>query len=274
MSRWQQQTIDAGGIQTRYVDVGQGDVLLLLHSADAGSSGTLEYRNNIDALSQHFRCVVPDLMGYAGTGLPTEKVTKTSQAFIDHMLAFLKAMGIERAHFAGNSRGGLMSIAMSETHPELVDRIVLLANAGGAVSKDYMEAQIEMYRDFKPSHSEVRRFLKDSYYDVDRDVPPEVLDEYVENALVQYAGYERVGGLPIDVPDLRPALSRTKHQILFVFGKQDHRWPPSHDALEVFLNTPLSRLYMMSECGHHPQTEKPADVNALMINFLSGALDA
>ncbi len=273
MTAWEPKSIEAGGLKTRYIDVGSGDVVLLLHSADAGSSGTLEYRNNIEALREHFRVVAPDLMGYGGTSLPEERPNKTSQAYVDHVLAFTKALDIERAHFVGNSRGGLISIAISERHPDLVDRIVLLANAGGAVSKEYMEHQIEMYKDFKPTPKDVRYFLSGSYANVDRDVSQELLQEYVANAVVQYGGYDRIGGLPVDVPDLRPQLAKGTHSVLFVFGKKDDRWPPSHDALEVFLNTPRSRFYMMSDVGHHPQTEASDDVNALMINFLLGALD-
>lgn len=274
MSSWPAKYVEAGGIRTRYIDEGEGDVVLLLHSADAGSSGTLEYRSNIDALAKHFRVVVPDLMGYGGTELlPREKISKTSQAYVDHIVAFVEAMGIGKAHWVGNSRGGLISLAVSETHPQLIERIVLLANAGGAVTKEYFDAQNEMYKDFKPVREDVRFFLSGSYLDVDRDVPPEVLDEYVANAVVQYGGYERVGGLPVDVPDLRPQLARNVHPLLFVFGREDHRWPPSHWALDVFLQTPNSRFYMMSDVAHHPQTEAPNDVNATMINFLSGALD-
>ena len=273
MSSWEAKFVDAGGINTRYIDVGAGDTVLLLHSADAGSSGTLEYRSNIDALSKHFRVVAPDLMGYGGTALPQAKIVKTSQAYVDHILAFTEALGIDRAHFAGNSRGGLISIAIAELRPALVDRIILLANAGGAVSKEYMDHQIAMYKDFRPTHKDVKFFLSGSYFDVERDVSAEILDEYVANAEVQYAGYDRIGGLPVDVPDLRPQLAKGTHRVLFVFGKQDGRWPPSHGALDVFLNTPNSRFYMLSECGHHPQTEAPGDVNALAISFLSGRLD-
>ena len=273
MSAWEWKYVNAGGMNTRYVDIGTGDIVLLLHSADAGSSGTLEYRHNIEPLSKRFRVIAPDLMGYGGTALPGSKIVKTSQVYIDHILAFTEALGIERAHFVGNSRGGLISIAIADVRPQLVNRIILLANAGGAVSKEYMDHQIAMYKDFRPTPKDVKFFLSGSYFDVERDVPPAVLDEYVANAVVQYAGYDRIGGLPVDVPDLRPQLAKTTHAVLFVFGKQDQRWPPSHDALEVFLNTPKSRFYMVSDCGHHPQTEAPNDFNPLAVGFLSGELD-
>lgn len=274
MSAWEAKYIEAGGIRTRYIDVGSGDVVLLLHSSDAGSSGTLEYRSNIDALSKHFRVIAPDLIGFAGTELPRrETIGKTSQAFVDHVLAFIDAMGIEKAHFVGNSRGGLISLQISETHPHLIDRIILLANAGGAVSKEYFDMQNEMYKDFKPVRKDVKFFLSGSYLDVDRDVSEEVLDEHVANAVIQYGRYDAIGGLPVDIPDLRPQLAKNQHPLLFLFGKDDHRWPPSHMALDVFLKTPKSRFYMLSDCAHHPQTEAPNDFNALAINFLSGALD-
>ena len=274
MSTWPEKFVDAGGIKTRYIDVGSGDIALLIHSADAGSSGTLEYRHNIGPLSQHFRVIAPDLMGYGGTDLPAARPVKTSQAYVDHIIAFTEALDIRRAHFVGNSRGGLIAIAVADAHPTLVDRIILLGNAGGAVSKEYMDHQIAMYKDIRPTHKDVTFFLSGSYHDVERHVPPAILDQYVSNAVVQYAGYDRIGGLPVDVPDLRPQLAKTVHPILFVFGKQDERWPPSHDALEVFLNTPLSRFYMLSDCGHHPQTEAPNDFNPLAVGFLSGALDS
>ena len=165
MSAWQDKYVDAGGIKTRYIDIGSGDIVLLLHSADAGSSGTLEYRHNIEPLSRHFRVIAPDLMGYGRTELPSTRIVKTSQAYVDHIIAFAEALDIRRAHFVGNSRGGLISIAIAEARPQLVDRIILLANAGGAVSKEYMDHQIAMYKNFRPTHKDVKFFLSGSYHE-------------------------------------------------------------------------------------------------------------
>jgi pimeloyl-ACP methyl ester carboxylesterase len=263
----------AGGCQTHYAEAGVGEPLLLLHSVQPGVNGVLEYRNNIDTLSQHFRVIVPDLMGFGKTSLPNYTITNVSEAYTAHILAFMDVLGLDKAHLAGNSRGGLVAVAVAAQHPERVGRIVLLANAGGGVTKEYFEKQMEAYASFRPTPDQIRTSLAASFYNPERVVPPDLFEQFCANGIVQYSRYDAVGGLPNDVPDLRPALAATKHPILYVFGANDQRWPPVHDGLDVFLNTPGAKYYITQDCGHHPQTEKPAEVNPIMTAFLLGDMD-
>lgn len=270
MATWTEHTVMAGDCKTRYVEAGAGDTVLLLHSVDPGCSGTLEYRENIDVLSKRFRVIVPDLMGFGGSELPSG-IKDISESYTNHILAFMTALKLDKVSLVGNSRGGLISISIAEQHPEKVKRIILLANAGGAVTKEYLEKQQAAYGNFRPTVDGMRGFLAGSYFSLERDMAPAVFDEYCRNAEVQYARYDAIGGLPpSNVPDLRPQLAQAKHPILYVFGANDERWPPVHTALEIFLSTPGSRFYMVSRCGHHPQTEAPLEMNVLMSAFLSG----
>jgi pimeloyl-ACP methyl ester carboxylesterase len=240
-------------------------------SVDPGSSGTLEYRENIETLSKRFRVVVPDLMGFGGSGLPASGIKEVSESYTDHILAFMQALNLDRVHLVGNSRGGLISISIAERFPDKVGKLILLANAGGAVTKEYLEKQQAAYGNFRPTREGMRDFLSGSYFSLARDMAPGVFDEYCRNAEMQYARYDAIGGLPASaVPDLRPQLARSKHPILYVFGANDQRWPPVHMALDIFLTTPGSRFYMVSACGHHPQTEAPTELNVLMAAFLGG----
>jgi pimeloyl-ACP methyl ester carboxylesterase len=274
MSAITEHTIDAGGCETRYVRDGSGETVLLLHSVDPGCSGTLEYRETIEALSEHFDVIVPDLMGFGKTSLPEQPIKNVSESYTAHIVALMDRLDLKKVHLVGNSRGGLISIAIAEAQPERVGRIVLLANAGGGVTKKYVEKQTKLYANFRPEPDHLKNFLSGSYYSIDRDMTPQVFEEYLANAVVQYARYDAIGGLPSDVPDLRPQLAAAKHPILYVFGANDERWPPVHDGLDVFLNTPGARYYMTSNCGHHPQTEAPAEINLLMTAFLSGKMGA
>jgi 2-hydroxy-6-oxo-octa-2,4-dienoate hydrolase len=271
MAHSSEHTVLAGDCETRYVDAGSGETVLLLHSVDPGCSGTLEYRENIDALSKRFRVVVPDLMGFGGSSLPKGGVKELSETYTNHILGFMHALDLQRVHLVGNSRGGLIAISIAEQYPDKVSRIILLANAGGAVTKEYLEKQRAAYGNFRPNRESMRGFLSGSYFSLDRDMTPAVFDEYCRNADAQYARYDAIGGLPASsVPDLRPQLAKAKHPILYVFGANDERWPPAPMALEIFLTTPGSRFYMVSRCGHHPQTEAPTELNLLMAAFLSG----
>lgn len=264
----------AGGCQTHYAEVGSGETLLLLHSVQPGTSGTIDYRNNIEALSQQYRLIMPDLMGFGQTSLPDYQIGSLSDAFTAHITAFMDVLGIDKAHIAGNSRGGMIAVAIAAAQPERVGRIILLSNAGGGVSPEYVAQHSKTAAAFTPTPDNIRAFLQRRYYDMDRWVSPQVFEQYCANAVVQYARYDAIGGLKGDVPDLRPELARTIHPVLFIFGKNDKGWPPPHEAIDVFLNTPGAIYYCASDCGHHPQTEKPTTINLLIKAFLSGDLDA
>lgn len=269
---WEKRFVNVRSCRTCYLDEGRGEVVLLLHSVDPGCSGFLEYRNNVAQLSKRFRVIAPDLIGFGGTDMPKAPIAAMSQAYTDHIVALMDVLGIARAHLIGNSRGGLISIAIASTLPERVGRIILLGNSGGGVSREYAEKQSALYANFRPNRESLRRFIGDSFFSLDRDVSPETFEIYLANALKQYERYDAFGPLPSDVPDLRRELNQLSQPVLFIFGKEDKRWPPPHEGLEVFLATPGSRYLMLSECGHHPQTERPADFNLVAPAFLAGEL--
>ena len=269
---WERRYIEAGGYRTAYVEAGTGEPLLLLHSVDPGCSGTLEYRHNIAPLAQEFRVIAPDLVGFGETAPPRPPVASASAMYADHILALMDALGLQRAHIAGNSRGGLIGIAIAEQHPGRVGRLILLGNAGGGPSLEYMEKQAKLYANFRPEPDQLRFFLSGSFHSLERDVPPPVFAEYLANAKKQYAAYDKIGGVPTDVPDLRAALARLKLPILYMFGREDQRWPPLAQAVEIYETTPNARFYVLSQCGHHPQTEYAADFNLIAPRFLKGEL--
>ncbi len=269
---FQRRFIEAAGYRTAYVEAGMGAPVLLLHSVDPGCSATLEYRHNIEPLARRFRVIAPDLIGFGETAPPCPPIASASEAYTNHILAFMDALGIASAHLVGNSRGGLIAITIAEKHVERVGRIILLGNAGGGVTREYMEKQAALYGNFRPEPEQLRFFLGGSYFSLERDVPPPVFAEYLANAVRQYAAYDKIGGLPTDVPDLRPALARMKTPVLYMFGREDQRWPPLPQALEIYQTTPNARFYVLPHCGHHPQTEYAADFNLIAPDFLAGEL--
>jgi 2-hydroxy-6-oxonona-2,4-dienedioate hydrolase/4,5:9,10-diseco-3-hydroxy-5,9,17-trioxoandrosta-1(10),2-diene-4-oate hydrolase len=53
-------------------EVGDGPVLVMLHSGGPGASGVSNYHQNLPALSQWFRVVLPDQPGFGGSYRPSE----------------------------------------------------------------------------------------------------------------------------------------------------------------------------------------------------------
>src|SRR5690348_7530447 len=103
----------------------------MLHSADPGSSGALEYRNNIGPFSEQYRVIAPDIMGFGQTDPPTGLFVHAQ--YVEHMLAFIDALKLERYSLIGNSRGGLISISVAAERPNQVGRLICAGNAGGGI---------------------------------------------------------------------------------------------------------------------------------------------
>ena len=67
----QEKFVQAGEYRTHYWEVGEGENVLMLHSADPGAGGWLEFRENMEALGRQFRLLAPDIIGFGKTDSPT-----------------------------------------------------------------------------------------------------------------------------------------------------------------------------------------------------------
>jgi pimeloyl-ACP methyl ester carboxylesterase len=74
------------------------------------------------------RTVALDLPGFGASDPPP--VPWGSREYATHLRVFLSQLDISRADFIGHSHGGRVAIVLAATHPELVDRLVLVDSAG------------------------------------------------------------------------------------------------------------------------------------------------
>ena len=270
MAELTERFVQVGTYRTHYWEGGAGEHLLLLHSADPGSGGALEFRHNLGPFSEHFHVVAPDIIGFGKTDPPKELLT-SHPPYVAHILAFMDAVGLDRTHLFGNSRGGLIAISIAGEHPERVRRVILAGNAGGGIPPEMIPVALAPFANYKPDRDNLRAVLGRSYYDLDKSVPPDVFEQYYQASIPQYEAYARLGGYPMDVPNLNALLETMTVPVLFFFGKEDKVFPVDQ-GLRAFKSTPGSRFYGLSQCGHHPQTEHPQEFNRIALAFLQGQL--
>jgi len=80
-------SIDAGGIQTNYHDIGQGEPVLLIHGSGPGVSAWANWRLNIPALAEKLRVLAPDMVGFGFTERPAG-IQYNMDTWIKHALIF------------------------------------------------------------------------------------------------------------------------------------------------------------------------------------------
>jgi len=80
------------------------------------------WQTQMDALSQHFRVITPDVFGFGGSQ-PPQPWTMPDMG--DALLALLDQLRIEKCALGGLSMGGYISLPFVLAHPERVSRLIL-----------------------------------------------------------------------------------------------------------------------------------------------------
>ena len=107
--------VDAGGLSTRSLQAGDGYPVVMLH----GTSGHLEaFVRNLPTLSKQYECHAIDMLGHGYTDARDEPYR--IPGYVQHLLDYLDASGIDRAHFIGESLGGWVAARLAADYPDRV----------------------------------------------------------------------------------------------------------------------------------------------------------
>lgn len=119
--------VDANGIGTRYMDVGDPDApaLLMLH----GTGGSHEtFARNYAAHSRHFRCIAIDMIGSGFSDKPDHPYE--IEHYVQHAVGVLDAFGLKSASILGVSLGAWVACRLAHSLPDRVDAMTLISSAG------------------------------------------------------------------------------------------------------------------------------------------------
>lgn len=262
-------TIATGPIQTNYHDVGGGHPLLMLHGSGPGVSAWANWRLVLQQLQGDFRCLAPDLAGFGYSVTPTG-TTYTRQNWLDQVVRFMDALGIEQAHVIGNSFGGSMALALAIAHPERVGKLVLMGSVGVPFE---LTPGLDAVWGYEPSLENMRAIMKIFAYD----------QGLVGDALVQMR-YEasRRPGVHEQYSRMFPAprqrwveamshpeadVRAIRHPALLVHGRDDEVIPLA-TSLTLLDWIADSQLHVFGRCGHWTQIEHTDAFCRLVRDFL------
>ena len=262
--------VSAAGVRTRCLRLGDGADLVLLH----GRGGHLEtFARNVGPLSKRYRVCAFDLAGH-GLSEPMSG-DYTVGRLAEHVDAVLEALGIERAHFVGQSLGGWIAAWLAITRPGRVERLILIEPAGLLSEKERLAdpriaaayaAGGEAFEN--PSREAVAKRLKGLLADPDA-IDPEILE--IRWRLYQppqaRAVHKNVRRADNDAFLLRPdVLGRLRAPTLFVRGSLGNT--PLQIVEEAVRACPQARLETIEGVRQWPQFEAASRVNAVIREFL------
>jgi pimeloyl-ACP methyl ester carboxylesterase len=271
--------VSASGIDTFYLECGDGPPVVLLHGLGATNASML---TSLWALSRHHRVIAPDLPGHGETGKPQARY---DAAFYGRWLgAFLDRLGLERASLVGNSLGGRVAIELAITSPAKVDRVALLA-AAPVVHR--LRRLVPLVRMLRPELAAVPiPFGEAQALGVLRSLfaePSRMPSDWFAAAAGEFARVWRMpGARPAFFSSLREIyleephgeagywkrLATMTHPTLLLWGERDPLVPQAH-ARAVSRALPHATSLVLENCGHVPQYELPDLTNRLLRRFLS-----
>lgn len=265
------QFIQTGTFRTNYHDIGEGEPLLLLHGSGPGVSGWANWRLIVQNLSPRYRVIMPDFVGFGFTEYP-EGTEFNQQVWLEQIIGFMDALGLEKANVVGNSFGGSMALAMAIHHPERVDKLILMGAVG--VPFEITEG-LDMVWGYEPSFENMHSIMKGVFAYNSALITDDLVRMRYEAST--RAGMHEAFSAMFPAPRQRwvDAMAHPEddvraipHRTLMVHGREDKVIPLS-TSLTMLDWIDDSQLHVYSRCGHWTQIEKAGEFSRLVDDFLS-----
>lgn len=237
----------------KYVEEGQGPVLLLLH----GLFGALSnWEGVVGGFSDRYRVVIPMLPIYE---MPIREAgLEGLSRFLKDFVEFKK---LDNMILIGNSLGGHVGLLYTLNNEEKVKKLILTGSSG--LFEDSMGGSYPK----RGNYDYIRERVSYTFYDprvATKDLIDEVFD--ITNSIpkclriVAIAKSAQRNNLADEIPNI-------KVPTLLVWGLNDTITPPlvAHEFNRLI---PNSELRFIDKCCHAPMMEHPEKFNEIVSEFL------
>ena len=242
---------------------GEGEPLFLIHGIGASRAS---FAGLIPLLKSQYRCISYDLRGHGASPVP--KPPYTLDDLVEDLEALRKELGIERAHFAGHSLGGMIGPAYARKYPQHVLTLGLWSTAAFRTGDDSAKVRgvvaamrskgipqvLETLRDrwFTPEFAERRPDVitrrMQQVIDTDPEVFLSVFDIYAET-------------------EMSPWLHEVKHPCLVLTGENDGGCNPRLNR-QIAAALPDAELVILPVLRHAILLEAAGQVAPPVLDFL------
>ena len=236
-----------------YIDVGDGEVLLLLH----GLMGALSnWEKVVDEYSKNYRVIIPLLPIY---DLPL--LTTGVKTLSKYVHKFVKYKKLNDFVLIGNSLGGHVGLIYTLAHQEFVRALVLTGSSG------LYENAFGGTFPRRESYDFVKEKVEYTFYDP-KVATKDLIDEVY--AMVNDR-HKVIRILAMAKSAIRHNMAKDVHKITvpvaLIWGRNDKITPPEV-AEEFHKLLPNASLDWIEHCGHAAMMEHPEEFNQFLSIFL------
>jgi 3-oxoadipate enol-lactonase len=258
--------IQLGDLNCHYQLDGDGSVVVLTH----GLGGDLQYWDATAAalLPQH-RVLRWDVRGSGQSGKPVGPYSPA--LFADDLAHLLDALGIEQAHMAGISMGGVIAQSFALRHHERVRSLALVSTSsevGPRATANWQRLADRIERTgFDPRTADASRSVAPAF----ASQPPEILAQLMQQTIGNDPHAYAAAARAMSDYHFTTELAVVTAPTLILQGLDDQLTPPG-GAVKLRRALPRSHLVMIPGVGHNLPIEQPITFHTALSAFL-GAVD-
>lgn len=265
---------EVNGTRLYYEVAGSGHPLVLSHSFIADKS---LWDDQFAAFAQHYRVVRYDLRGFGASSPAIEPYSQREDLY-----ALLKFLHIEKTFLLGISGSSIIVTDFTLEHPEMVDALIpvscgLSGYVGSAEASGVYPSE---WRDFMAARQKgdiaamadamLRYWIIGSRRSADQ-TDPNVHERVRQMLLHNYsiANAPNLWDLPQPLEPLAiNRLSEIAVPTLVIYGDKDQ---DDTQAVADILSKGIkgARKVAITDTTHHPNMEKPAEFNRVVLDFLA-----
>lgn len=268
----QSRTITVEGVDTHYLEAGEGETLVLIHGGGSGADAEGNWKGCIPGYAKDFRVIAVDMPGFGRSAKPNPETYSYGQTNRNrHMAAFVEAIGGGKpVYLIGNSMGGATALGVTIARPDLVKKLILMGAAGLDIANpDPAPRKALASYDYTPEG--MRRLvgvLAGPHFEISDE-----LVNYRHALTMQPGAREAMSAIhkhmqddPMTYP--REVIASVQTPTLVVGGKLDQIAVPAriYGYLELM---PNSWGFILPHLGHWVMMEAPEEFVAVTTAFLS-----
>jgi pimeloyl-ACP methyl ester carboxylesterase len=260
--------VKANNITINYDQQGTGDPLILIPYLAADHAC---YAFQVADYAKHFTCISLDLRGTGETDKPGG--VYSTDLFADDVAAFMRAMGIQKAHISGLSLGAAIGMWLAAKYPDKVKSLSL--HSGWTKTDSFLKTVVEGWQVTAKALGSVAEMVilsifpwcltpelyaaKPDYIqslaDFVRSLPAQTLAAFLQqsNAVISH--------------DVEAQLGRITAPTQITFGRHD-LVTSTRFADGMKNNIRGSELLIFEDCAHAPIYESVEEFNQKTLAFL------
>lgn len=266
------ETLDVAGIKTHLVRAGKGEPVLLLHGLGASS---YTWRFAVPELARRYEVFAPDLPGFGRTDKPWD-FDYSIAGLHAWVTAFMDRVGVEKARFAGNSMGGVITLWTAMDAGHRVQKMALFGTPAYPENRPRLLWPLSWpvvgrVYEWMLGDATLRYMARKTFVDQSK-VTEELISEYgapLKTAAGRRAVAEFIRrAIPPDWQARVALYPRLLQETLVLVGDSDtmvdHR-----GAHRLSQDLPRARFEYLRGCGHAPQEDAPDRVVPLLQEFFA-----